>query len=121
MVLQRRRHVPDLANFHRVCETNYMSLMKLMPLAAFERDGYAFSAANGLEFHLRVLAQDLLTAREIEVIGMILKGYSAAAIADGLSITHGTVKVHRKNAYRKLRISSQAELFSLFIGVVTQN
>jgi len=25
------------------------------------------------------------------------------------------VKVHRKNAYRKLKISSQAELFSLFI------
>lgn len=73
-----------------------------------------------LETVLRVLAQDLLTAREIEVIGMILKGYSAAAIADALSITHGTVKVHRKNAYRKLRISSQAELFSLFIRVVTQ-
>ncbi|WP_245875892.1 hypothetical protein [Puniceibacterium antarcticum] len=29
-----------------------------------------------------------------------------------------TVKVHRKNAYRKLHLSSQAQLFSLFIGAL---
>jgi len=73
-----------------------------------------------LETVLRALAQDRLTAREIEVIGMVLKGYSAAAIAEDLSISHGTVKVHRKNAYRKLHISSQAELFLQFINVGTQ-
>lgn len=64
---------------------------------------------------LRKLTGDVLTGREIEVIGMILKGYSAAAISSNLEISEGTVKVHRKNAYRKLGISSQAQLFSLFI------
>ncbi|MGL4207469.1 MAG: DUF1249 domain-containing protein [Aeromonadaceae bacterium] len=61
LILQQRRHVPDLANFHRVCETNYMGLMKLMPSAAFEQGGYAFCAANGLEFHLRVLDESRFT------------------------------------------------------------
>lgn len=69
-----------------------------------------------LDTVLRRLAGDRLTAREIEVIGLILKGYSAASIAFGLEISEGTVKVHRKNAYRKLGISSQAQLFSLFIA-----
>lgn len=69
-----------------------------------------------LDTVLRRLAGDRLTGREIEVIGMILRGYSAAAIASGLDISEGTVKVHRKNAYRKLGISSQAQLFSLFIA-----
>lgn len=71
-----------------------------------------------LDTVLRRLAGDLLTTREIEIIGLILKGYSAAAIAAGLKISEGTVKVHRKNAYRKLEISSQAQLFSLFIASV---
>ncbi|VDC33487.1 helix-turn-helix transcriptional regulator [Pseudogemmobacter humi] len=74
--------------------------------------------APQLETVLHRLARDLLTAREVEVIGMILKGYSAAAIAARLEISEGTVKVHRKNSYRKLGISSQAELFSLFIASV---
>ncbi|MEF3048663.1 helix-turn-helix transcriptional regulator [Pseudotabrizicola sp. L79] len=68
-----------------------------------------------LDHVLRRMAGNLLTAREIEVIALVLKGYSAAAIAAGLEISEGTVKVHRKNAYRKLGISSQAQLFSRFI------
>lgn len=74
-------------------------------------------AAPQLDAVLRRLAGDLLTAREVEVIGMVLKGYSAAAIAAALEISEGTVKVHRKNSYRKLGISSQAELFSRFIAI----
>lgn len=60
----------------------------------------------------------LLTPREAEVVALILKGHSAAAIGARLAISEGTAKVHRKNAYRKLNISSQAELFSLFVAAL---
>jgi DNA-binding CsgD family transcriptional regulator len=33
-----------------------------------------------------------------------------------LGVATGTVKVHRRNIYRKLGISSQAQLMSLYLG-----
>lgn len=57
----------------------------------------------------------LLTDREMEVVHKILNGYSAQAIATNLKISINTVKLHRKNAYAKLDISSQNELFHLFL------
>jgi len=61
-----------------------------------------------------------LTKRETEVSSLILRGYSSAAIASLLNIFVGTVKVHRKNIYAKLEISSQGELFSLFLPLLTR-
>lgn len=58
-----------------------------------------------------------LTERELEVCAMIVTGYRAEAIAARLGISPNTVATHRKNAYAKLRISSQTELFGiLFAG-----
>jgi len=62
-----------------------------------------------------------LTNRETEVISLILRGYSSVSIAAMLDISTGTVKVHRKNLYAKLEISSQGELFSLFLPLLTQS
>ncbi|WP_019528047.1 LuxR family transcriptional regulator [Dasania marina] len=58
----------------------------------------------------------VLTARECEVAQHILHGYSTKAMASKLLISMETVKVHRRHLYQKLDISSQPELFSLFIG-----
>ncbi len=74
--------------------------------------------APPLDRLLTGIAGGVLTAREIEVIAHVLKGYSATAISARLVISEGTVKVHRKNAYRKLGISSQAELFSRFLAAL---
>jgi len=57
----------------------------------------------------------VLTPREVEITSLILRGHSSAAIADVLSIAEGTVKIHRKNIHQKLKISSQSELFSMFL------
>ena len=56
-----------------------------------------------------------LTKRERQVVELTLRGHSADAIGKLLSISPGTVRIHRRNIYAKLRISSQGELFSLFI------
>ena len=54
-----------------------------------------------------------LSPRERDIIYMVLNGRSTKAIARATGISEGTVKVHRRHAYAKLAISSQAELFSL--------
>lgn len=56
-----------------------------------------------------------LTAREREITQLLLRGHSAKSIARELRIAPGTVMVHKRNLYSKLGITSQNELFSLFI------
>lgn len=55
-----------------------------------------------------------LTAREAAIIELVLQGHSSESVGLRLGISTGTVKVHRRNVYRKLSISSQTQLFSLF-------
>lgn len=57
-----------------------------------------------------------LTRRENEIVCLILKGHSTLSIAAVLNLSPNTVKVHRRQIYAKLRISSQVELFHLFLG-----
>ena len=56
-----------------------------------------------------------------QIVEHTLKGHSAAAVGQILSISPGTVRIHRRNIYAKLRISSQGELFSKFIGTLGQD
>lgn len=67
---------------------------------------------------LNNFASSLLTKRERDVLLYLLRGYSSALTAEKLNTSDGTVKIHRKNIYRKLEIGSQAELFSLFINCI---
>ena len=54
-----------------------------------------------------------LTTRECQVVREILSGHRTQEIAWRLGIAAGTVKIHRKNIYRKLGIASQVELFRM--------
>ena len=57
----------------------------------------------------------VLSDRELEIARLVLRGFSSKAMAERLNISPDTVKVHRRHLYAKLDISSQPELFSLFI------
>lgn len=57
--------------------------------------------------------ESALTARELDVVRLILSGHSNKEAANKLKLSAETVKVHRRNVYRKLDVSSQSELFSL--------
>jgi DNA-binding CsgD family transcriptional regulator len=59
---------------------------------------------------------EALTLREREIVTMVLRGHSTESIAMLLGISPGTVKIHRKNIYRKMKVSTQAELFAAFMG-----
>lgn len=59
--------------------------------------------------------KDRLSPRERSAISMTLQGNSVDRIADLLSISPHTVRVHMRNAYAKLRVRNRLELFSLFL------
>jgi DNA-binding CsgD family transcriptional regulator len=85
----------------------------------FEATPEASSAANEEGFDIeRVFDRfkaDQLTSRERAIVSLILRGHSSLSVAERLGIAEGTVKNHRKHIYAKLKISSQAELFSMFV------
>ena len=74
-----------------------------------------------LDSALESFSDSLLTEREAQVINLVLHGHSTKTLAEKLSISVETVKLHRKHAYAKLEVSSQAELFYLFLDSVRSN
>ncbi len=66
----------------------------------------------------RHFGEGRLTAREAEIVELVLKGNSSEAIGKSLGIATGTVRIHRKNIYMKLGIGSQGELFSRFVASI---
>lgn len=80
------------------------------------KGGSDAEAADGqIERSFQRFGEGQLTPREREVVEYTLKGYSAEAIRQILGISSGTVRIHRRNIYAKLGISSQGELFARFI------
>jgi len=68
-----------------------------------------------LEAAFRSFAADTLSPREQVIVSLVLRGHSSASVGLNLGIAEGTVKNHRKHIHAKLGISSQAELFGLFL------
>jgi DNA-binding CsgD family transcriptional regulator len=85
----------------------------------------ASSSARDLELGRLVqeaaanFGRKVLTPRECDVVKLVLRGFSTKSISQSLGISPGTVKVHRENIYAKLGVSSQAELFNMFIASVS--
>ena len=61
-----------------------------------------------------------LTSRELEVLGLIVKGMNNADIAAALSISKGTVKIHVNNILSKMGVSdrTQAATAAIKRGIV---
>ena len=55
-------------------------------------------------------ATETLTPREIEIVRMVAQGLRNRTIAERLSISEGTVKVHLHNIYEKLGVGGRLEL-----------
>ncbi|MCF3948584.1 helix-turn-helix transcriptional regulator [Acidiphilium iwatense] len=70
---------------------------------------------GALEAAFTRFAQDDLTYQQRRIVQLILRGHSTLSISTIIGTTEGTVKIHRKNIYRRLGISSQSELFGRFI------
>jgi DNA-binding CsgD family transcriptional regulator len=71
--------------------------------------------AMGLEEQLRRRGAPNLTDREIQTAMLLLAGHSTKGIAAQMGISPETVKVHRRNLYDKLGVSTEAGIFALFL------
>lgn len=60
----------------------------------------------------RLLLDESLTQREIDVLRLLAKGYTNRQIADVLSLSMRTVEGHRSNLMSKLNLHSRVELTS---------
>lgn len=100
------------------------SLRPFLPLiaAAFRRCWAAIGpelAPSGRKAtRLDAFGRELLSGREATILQMVLKGHSSRSIALNLGIALATVKTHRQNAYAKLGIATQQELFAAFLDHV---
>ncbi len=52
----------------------------------------------------------VLTPREAEIVNMVAAGFRNKEIADKLSISEGTVKIHLHHIYEKLQLNGRLEL-----------
>jgi DNA-binding CsgD family transcriptional regulator len=90
----------------------------------FNESAYNHESLSGdvgedrLQFALDRFGEEALTPREHEIAVCILKGHSSKSLAREIDISPETVKIHRRNLYRKLQISSQSELFARFLATL---
>jgi DNA-binding CsgD family transcriptional regulator len=56
-----------------------------------------------------------LSSRELEIVQLLLSGFSSKEIAQKFKISPETVKGHRKHIYLKLGVKSHAELFAIYL------
>ena len=60
----------------------------------------------------RSVFERLLTLRELSIVQLVLRGRSNREIANTFAIAEGTVKVHLKHIYRKLKCHDRIDLLS---------
>ena len=120
LVVGRRSRMFTKAELHR------LELIEPVVLASMQKIWDSQLANSGRrsgkdDVHKRLtraferFGESVLTSREREVSQLLLRGHSSKSIARELRIAPGTVMVHKRNMFAKLGISSQYELFSLFI------
>lgn len=71
-----------------------------------------------IDVAFRSFGAEYVSDREREVLELMLRGYSTEISAERLAISIETVRRHRKSIYKKLDVSSQSDLFSLFINTM---
>jgi DNA-binding CsgD family transcriptional regulator len=63
---------------------------------------------------------EVLTAREREVMALLVTGQTNSAIAERLVISEGTVKSHVKQILRKLGAVNRSELIARYLGLMSE-
>ena len=107
-------------------DATHLSLIQPVIRAAMQRLWQTWSERHtsderDLSMHQKLtqcferFGESSLTQRERQITQLLLRGHSSKSIARELEIAPGTVMVHKRNMFLKLGITSQYELFSLFI------
>ncbi len=105
-------------------ETLYLLAEPVSELLRSHTEHNDFAATNliqpGIDHQIdlafRTFGASLLSPREKDVLELMLRGYGTDVSAERLDIAVETIRRHRKSIYRKLDVSSQTDLFSLFLN-----
>ena len=110
----------QMKDFHSVC-INVPEGELVRSLLRLEQ--HAHGDGRNLPPMPRALQSHVLTAREIEVLALIVQGYINKEIADQLSIGLTTFITHRKNIMEKLGLKSVSALtiYAVMHGYVDIN
>lgn len=79
------------------------------------REGQGVVVQGELEKGNHILAKEVLTERELDVLHELAQGLSNKQIASVLNISEQTVKVHIRNLLRKLNVRSRVAATILFL------
>jgi DNA-binding CsgD family transcriptional regulator len=111
------RHPRSVLHLVAVVVLALMGLALLYLVSAYgdeiaheERVLYALSRGHLGDGHGRVDPQNPLSAREVEVIGLLCKGLRNEEIAGHLGISKNTVLTHVRNIMRKLAVHSRVDV-----------
>ena len=114
--LKRRFSKIEVERLQLIEQVVYAAMRKIWQQSAgSERNQRSMSMHRRLRQCFDNFGEASLTEREREITQLLLRGHSAKSIARELRIAPGTVMVHKRNLFSKLGITSQYELFSLFI------
>jgi len=111
---ERRFSKSEIVSFHPILPI--FSALNMQHFNKICRSDTDQASGRNIDSALAQFGQGMLTPREQVIANLILKGHSSRSIAANTNTSIGTVKTHRKNLFRKLRISSQGELFHAFFN-----
>lgn len=78
-------------------------------IAALLKGKHCYSADLWEAFHTSSPKTSLLTARQQEILDLIIEGFSNKIIAKKLQVTENTVKRHISNIYERLNVKNRVE------------
>ena len=78
------------------------------------------SSSNGIEM-VKLTKKYLLTARETEVLELILENYDNSEIVSRLCISPNTLKKHLQNLYRKTNVAGRIQLSALMYTSIEES
>lgn len=62
-----------------------------------------------------------MTPRERDIVELSLQGKDNAGIAEALTLTIGNIKNHKRRIYAKLDLTSERDLFTMYIDAMSQS
>ncbi len=108
----------ELAAAHRIAPImTSLTCRHWRDLASVEETANTETTGNLIEV-MRTSRNISLSPRQAEVAMLVLQGHSSVSIGLRLQLSPQTVKVFRKQLYKKCGISSQSELFRLMLPLL---
>jgi LuxR family transcriptional regulator, regulator of acetate metabolism len=107
----QRQEIRQFANWAEVRAGEWEDIS--IALGTSDEPGRA--AARTVEDRSDGALRELMTRRELEVLQLMVRGETNAAIARDLVVSEGTVKFHVKNILRKLHATNRADATSRYL------